>query len=129
MADSTTKSRVLIVDDEPNILVVLEFLLNKEGYQVLKAANGIEALEIIEKEQPAIVVLDVMMPEMDGFEVAKKIRENPNYQNIRIIFLTAKGTDADRFKGYDYGGEVYLTKPFDNDDFVTTVNEVMEYGI
>lgn len=129
MEKGTTKSRVLIVDDEPNILVALEFLLNKEGYEVLKASNGLQALEIIEKQPPRIVVLDVMMPEMDGFEVARKIREEEDNQDIHIIFLTAKGTDADRFEGYANGGEVYLTKPFDNEDFITTVNEVIEFGV
>lgn len=129
MEKDLQKRSVLIVDDEPNILVALDFLLQKEGYEVLKASNGVEALEIIEKSPPVIVVLDVMMPEMDGFEVARRIRSNEDNQDIRIIFLTAKGTDADRFEGYDKGGEVYLTKPFDNEEFITTVNEVIEYGV
>jgi DNA-binding response OmpR family regulator len=129
MEKDLQKRRVLIVDDEPNILVALDFLLQKEGYEVLKATNGVEALQIIEKTPPVIVVLDVMMPEMDGFEVARRIRADEDNQDIRIIFLTAKGTDADRSEGYDKGGEVYLTKPFDNDEFVTTVNEVIEFGV
>jgi DNA-binding response OmpR family regulator len=129
MEKDLQKRSVLIVDDEPNILVALDFLLKKEGYEVLKATNGLEALQIIDNTPPVVVVLDVMMPEMDGFEVARRIRSNEDNQDIRIIFLTAKGTKADRAEGYDRGGEVYLTKPFDNEEFITTVNEMIEFGV
>ena len=123
-----TNTKVLLVDDEPNILIALEFLVKKEGYQAFKAENGEQALKAMASHQPHIVLLDVMMPEMDGFEVARSIRSNPEYDNTRIIFLTAKGTQEDRFKGYATGGEVYITKPFDNDDLINTINEVVEFG-
>lgn len=126
--EDKTQTKVLLVDDEPNILVALEFLLKNEGYQVRKSLNGIEALKAMEQYIPNILVLDVMMPGMDGFEVAQKVRALPQYNNTRIIFLTAKGTQADRFKGYSNGAEVYLTKPFDNDEFISTINEVVEFG-
>ena len=126
--EDKTQTKVLLVDDEPNILVALEFLLKNEGYQVRKSLNGIEALNVMEHYIPNILVLDVMMPGMDGFEVAQKVRALPQYNNTRIIFLTAKGTQADRFKGYSNGAEVYLTKPFDNDEFISTINEVVEFG-
>ncbi|MCG8326464.1 MAG: response regulator [Chitinophagales bacterium] len=126
--EDKTQTKVLLVDDEPNILVALEFLLKNEGYQVRKSLNGIEALKAMEQYIPDILVLDVMMPGMDGFEVAQKVRALPQYNNTRIIFLTAKGTQADRFKGYSNGAEVYLTKPFDNDEFISTINEVVEFG-
>ncbi len=119
---------VLLVDDEPNILVPLEFLVRQQGYRVVKAANGQEALAAMEAHRPAVVVLDVMMPEMDGFEVARRIRENEGFDETRIIFLTAKGAQNDRFKGYDSGGEIYLTKPFDNEELVNTINELVEWG-
>ncbi len=121
-------TKVLLVDDEPNIRVALRFLVQNEGYQVLEAANGEEALQKMEEHQPDIVVLDVMMPGIDGFEVAKRIRATPNFEHTRIIFLTAKGTQNDRFQGYATGGEVYLTKPFDNAELINTINEVVEFG-
>ena len=127
MADKTN-TKVLLVDDEPNILVALEFLVKKEGYRVFKAQNGEQALAAMAAEQPNIVLLDVMMPGMDGFELARKIRANGKYDHTRIIFLTAKGTQEDRFQGYATGGEVYITKPFDNDELINTINEVVEFG-
>ncbi len=127
MAKDRSSNQILIVDDEPNILVVLEYLIRQQGYRVLRANNGTEALKVIEKEKPSIIVLDVMMPEMDGFELARRIRRDERFDDIRIIFLTAKGTEADQFEGYANGGEVYLTKPFDNEELVTTINEVLEF--
>jgi DNA-binding response OmpR family regulator len=121
-------TKVLLVDDEPHILVALEFLLQKEGYQVTKATNGEEALNIMEQLVPDVLILDVMMPGMDGFEVARIVRSTPTLENTRIIFLTAKGTQADRFEGYSNGAEVYLTKPFENNDLICTINEVVEFG-
>jgi DNA-binding response OmpR family regulator len=126
--DSPTKSRVLLVDDEPNILIPIEFLLTQGGFEVRKAFNGQEALQALEEFLPQVMVLDVMMPGMDGFEVARQVRAHPAYENIRIIFLTAKGTVADKIQGYSSGGEVYLTKPFENEELVRTVNEVVEFG-
>ena len=120
--------KILIVDDEPNILIALEFLLQKEGYKVFKASNGDEALESVDTHRPQIIVLDVMMPGIDGYEVAKTIRSKPENEEIRIVFLTAKGTTADKFTGYANGGEVYLTKPFDNEELVNVINEVVEFG-
>ena len=122
------KTKVLLVDDEPSILLALEFLMLQEGHVVLKANNGQEALSVLESEKPNLVILDVMMPGLDGFEVAQRIRKNPNLDKTQIIFLTARGTQEDRFKGYDSGGEVYLTKPFDNKELVDLVNEVLEFG-
>ncbi|MCO6487145.1 MAG: response regulator [Phaeodactylibacter sp.] len=123
-----TNAKVLLVDDEPHILVALEFLVTKEGYQAFKAENGDQALQLMAAQKPDIVVLDVMMPGMNGFEVARKIRANAQYDHTRIIFLTAKGTQEDRFQGYATGGEVYITKPFDNDELINTINEVIEFG-
>lgn len=123
-----SQTTILLVDDEPNILVPLEFLMKKEGYRTLTAGNGRAALKILKKEAVQIVLLDVMMPEMNGFEVAQTIRNTPGLEQTRIIFLTAKGTKEDKMKGYSNGGEVYLTKPFDNQELIDTVNEVVEFG-
>jgi DNA-binding response OmpR family regulator len=128
MVTAKHSTKVLLVDDEPNILVAIEFLLKKEGYQVFKAQDGEKALDAMQQLHPNIVVLDVMMPGIDGFEVAKRIRSNPAYEDTRIIFLTAKGTPNDRYQGYATGGEVYITKPFDNEELINTINEVVEFG-
>lgn len=121
--------KVLLVDDEPNILVPLEFLMLQQGYSVRKARNGTDALQILADFNPDIIILDVMMPGQTGFEVAKAIRSNLNHQHVQIVFLTAKGTPEDKMTGYDSGGEVYLTKPFQNDELVQVVAELFEYKI
>lgn len=123
-----TNPTILLVDDEPNIIVPIEFLMKQQGYAVEKAYNGEEALAVLKSYIPDIIILDVMMPEMDGFEVAKQIRKNPTCNDVRIIFLTAKGTDNDKLNGYATGGEAYITKPFDNDNLVNVVNEMLEFG-
>lgn len=121
-------TKILLVDDEPNILIALEFLFEQEGYIVQTAFDGIQALEKLVTFRPSIIVLDVMMPGLDGFEVAKRIRMMEGFDDVRIVFLTAKGTAQDKRKGYGSGGEVYITKPFDNDELLRTVSEVVEYG-
>lgn len=121
-------AKILVVDDEPNIVLALEFLLQREGCQVEKAYNGLQALEIVAGFSPDIVVLDVMMPGMDGFEVARKMRNLPALEHTKIVFLTAKGTERDKQTGYASGGEYYMTKPFDNEHFVNTIQEIMAYG-
>ena len=114
-------AKILLVDDEPNILIALEFLMNQQGYTVETAKDGQTALKIMESFVPDVVLLDVMMPGMDGFEVAKKIRENSDLEKTQIIFLTAKGTKEDRQKGYKSGGEIYLIKPFNNEELIEAV--------
>ena len=121
-------SKILLVDDEPNILIALEFLFENEGYTVQKALDGHQALEKAASFQPNIIVLDVMMPGLDGFEVARRLRHIDGFENTRIIFLTAKGTPQDKLKGYDSGGEIYITKPFDNDELLHTINEIVEFS-
>lgn len=128
MAATSTKKRILIVDDEPHILTAISFLLSQKGYAIEKADNGKQALKKAEAFVPDIVILDVMMPELDGFQVARQLRQNAKFDALRIIFLTARGTQEDRFQGYETGGEVYLTKPFDNDELLLTVQEVLEFG-
>ena len=119
--------KILIADDEAPILLALEFLIKQAGYEVAKASNGLEALKVMESFVPDIAVLDVMMPDLDGFELAKEIRTRSQFNDTTIIFLTAKGTTEDRFRGYETGAEVYLTKPFDNEELIMTINEVMQF--
>jgi DNA-binding response OmpR family regulator len=122
------RKRILLVDDEPNILIALEFLLKKEGYTTETAQDGVQALEKMTTFKPHIMVLDVMMPALDGFEVARTVRNMPKFKNTTIVFLTAKGTEKDKATGYEQGGEYYLIKPFDNDEFVRIINELAEFG-
>lgn len=128
MAKSSRPPKILLADDEPNILLALEFLLQREGYQVEKAFNGLEAVEKALAFKPDVLVLDVMMPGIDGYEAAKKVRQHPELENTCIVFLTAKGTQQDRLRGYSTGGEYYLVKPFDNDYFVETIREILDFG-
>ena len=128
MEHSTPSAKILIVDDEPNIVLAIEFLLQREGYRTEKAFDGLQALEVAAAFQPNIVILDVMMPGMDGFNVGQRIRRMPLLENTKIIFLTAKGTQRDKQTGYDSGAEAYMIKPFDNDELVTLVNEMLAYG-
>ena len=122
------QTKILLVDDEPNILVAIEFLLTKEGYQIEKAFDGQQAIEKVESFHPNIIILDVMMPGLDGFEVARRVRHMDGNDDIKIIFLTAKGTTQDKMKGYSTGGEYYLIKPFDNDELVNLVKELVAFG-
>lgn len=128
MDQSADSGKILIVDDEPNIVLAIEFLLRREGYRTEKAFDGLEALEKAADFQPNIIILDVMMPGMNGFEAGQEIRKMPMLEHTKIIFLTAKGTQRDKQTGYASGAEVYMIKPFDNDELVMTVNEMMVYG-
>ncbi|MDO9624453.1 MAG: response regulator [Pseudomonas sp.] len=103
---------VLIADDEPNIVISLEFLLEQAGYQVMVAHDGQEALEAIQRQPPDLVLLDVMLPRLSGFDVCQKIRENPDWQHMRIVMLTAKGREVEISKGLALGANAYITKPF-----------------
>jgi len=117
--------RVLIVDDEPNIVTSLEFLMRGDGYEVLVARNGEEALQLAESFRPDIVVLDVMMPQRSGFEVCQKIRENPVLGDVKIVMLTAKGRDVEKEKGLYLGANAYITKPFSTKELMNTVRGLL----
>lgn len=125
---SAASAKVLIVDDEPNIVLAVEFLLQQAGYQTSKAYDGHQALSLAESFRPDMVILDVMMPGLNGFEVGQKIRQMPELEYTKIIFLTAKGTERDKQTGYASGAEAYVIKPFDNDELITLVHEMMAYG-
>ncbi len=117
---------VLVVDDEPNIVVSLEFLMKKAGYDVRTAKDGNEALSAIEAHVPDLVLLDVMMPGQSGFNLCQTIRANPDWANIRIIMLTAKGREVEREKGMALGADDYITKPFSTREVVERVRQYLD---
>ncbi len=116
---------VLIVDDEPNILLSLQFLMRKAGYDVRTAKDGEEALVEISRAAPDLVLLDVMMPKIDGFSICQRIKANPEWKDVRIIMLTARGRDVEREKGLALGADDYITKPFSTKDAITRVEAVL----
>lgn len=103
--------KILLVDDEPDILEFMEYNLKKEGYKVLQAKNGKEAVEVAKKEFPHLVILDIMMPVMDGIEACRVMREIPELQNTLITFLTARNEEYSQLAGFDVGADDYITKP------------------
>jgi len=103
--------KILLVDDEPDILEFMEYNLKKEGYHVLLAKNGLEALEIAKKEFPQLIILDIMMPEMDGIETCRRIRENKELEHVMIAFLTARNEEYSQLAGFDVGADDYISKP------------------
>lgn len=119
---------VLIVDDEPNIVLSLKFLIAQEGYEVRTASNGEEALRALAERVPDLVLLDVMMPKPDGFEVCQTIRATPAWREIPVIMLTAKGRDVERQKGLAMGADDYITKPFATKDLVAKVQAFLQGG-
>ncbi len=117
--------KILVADDEPNIVISLEYLLKREGYSVTIARDGQEALDAIARDQPDLVLLDVMMPKKSGFEVCQELRINEAWQHIKILMLTAKGRDTDVAKGLALGADAYMTKPFATRDLVQKVAEML----
>lgn len=120
--------KVLIVDDEPNILLSLEFLMKKEGFIVFIARDGEEAFDIIKREHPKIVLLDIMMPKVDGYEVCKFIKAGNETKETKVVFLSAKSKETDIEKGYSVGADLYIPKPFSTRDLVKKIN-MMAAGV
>ncbi|GHA71739.1 response regulator transcription factor [Pontibacter akesuensis] len=118
------KLKVLVVDDEPSILLPLEFLMRKNGYQVFIARNGTEAIESVNKELPQVVVLDIMMPDVDGYEVCRHIRQKEEMKGAKVIFLSAKTKEADVKKGYAVGADLYIPKPFSTRFLMEKIKEM-----
>jgi DNA-binding response OmpR family regulator len=114
--------RVLVVDDEQRILNFLSSKLKVSGYEVLTASNGAEALEQVQAQEPDLVVLDIMMPKMDGFETLKELR---TFSSVPVIILSAKGSNVDKVKGLELGADDYLAKPFSPDELIARVEAVM----
>jgi DNA-binding response OmpR family regulator len=117
--------KILIADDEPNIVVSLEFLMKQKGYAVRVANTGEDALAAIGEFGPDLILLDVMMPRMSGYDLCQRVRENPAWQAIRIIMLSAKGRDIEVTKGMAVGADAYVTKPFSTKDLIAKVQELL----
>lgn len=118
-------TKVLIVDDEPNIVTSLEFLMKRNGYETLVARDGDEALTAVETFRPDVVLLDVMLPRRDGFEVCQRLRAD-GWTELKIVMLTAKGREAEIAKGMDVGADSYVTKPFSTRELVDHVARILE---
>jgi DNA-binding response OmpR family regulator len=117
---------ILIVDDEPNVVVPIQFLMEQQGYRVMIAERGEDALDLIYHYKPDLVILDIMLPGMDGYEVCEIVRLNPNYRDVKIIFLTAKGREVEIAKGLALGADAYITKPYSNAALVEKVKGLLE---
>jgi DNA-binding response OmpR family regulator len=118
--------KVLAVDDQPQIVRLIQVNLQKAGFEVLPAYDGEEALEKLREHRPDLVILDVIMPKRDGFEVLRAIKADPDTKSTPVIMLTVKAQDADIFEGLKEGAELYLPKPFHPTDLVTLVRRVLE---
>ncbi len=119
-------TKILIADDEPNILISLEYLMKREGYDVLVARDGQEALDVLRRERPLLVLLDVMMPRKTGFEVCQELRGDDAIKNTLVLMLTAKGRDTDIAKGLGVGANAYMTKPFSTRELIDKVHGLLE---
>ncbi len=120
--------KVLIADDEPNIVTSLEYLMQKKGFEVKIASNGDEALALVESFLPDVVLLDVMMPRKSGYEVCQQIRERPEWQQIKVVMLSAKGREAEVNKGLSLGADSYVTKPFSNQELIAKIEGLLADG-
>lgn len=119
---------ILIVDDELSILVPLQFLMEREGYVTKLAQSGKEAVEMVAEVKPDLILLDIMLPDLDGYEIYQMIRARAEWESIRIIFLTAKNRDADMAKGLAMGADAYITKPFSNAQLVEKIHALIGPG-
>ena len=117
--------RILIADDEPNIVVSLEFLMQRNGYEVTTAPDGEQVLNLMATFKPHLILLDIMLPLRNGFEVCQRVRENPEWKDTRIVMLTAKGREVEVAKGLALGADVYITKPFSTKELLATVRQLL----
>jgi two-component system alkaline phosphatase synthesis response regulator PhoP len=120
-----SKGKILVVDDEIYIVHILDFSLGMEGYEVVTALDGEQALEKVKTEKPDLIVLDIMMPKLDGYEVCKSVKSNSATQNIPVILLSAKGRNVDQKMGFDVGADDYITKPFSPRKLVERINQLL----
>ena len=117
--------KILIVDDEENIVISLEFLIEQAGYELQIAKNGEEALALVASFAPDLMLLDVMMPKINGFEVCRRVRETPEGQQLKIIMLTAKGREVEITKGLAMGADAYITKPFSTKELMAQGQQML----
>ncbi len=120
------KKRILIVDDQKKLVELVRFKLEKEGFECLAASDGEEGLEMAKKENPDLILMDVMMPKINGFQVCRLLKSDENYKHIPIIMLSAKDQESDKFWGKESGADDYMTKPFDLEKLFQKVHEYLE---
>ncbi|MCU7809531.1 MAG: response regulator [Candidatus Thiodiazotropha sp. (ex Semelilucina semeliformis)] len=119
--------KILIVDDEPNIVLSVEFLMKRSGYDVVTATDGQQALDLLAEVDPDLMILDVMMPRKNGFEVCAEIRADQQFLKLPILMLSAKGREAEVKKGLSLGAVAYITKPFSTHELVEKVSELLQH--
>jgi len=119
------KIKVLVIDDHEDLTTMVRDVLESRGYEVLTANTGERGLEIAFTEHPDLILLDVMMPQMSGYDLCQRVRENPAWQGIRIVMLSAKGRDIEVTKGLAVGADAYVTKPFSTKDLIAKVQELL----
>ena len=119
------KGRILVVDDEIYIVHILDFSLGMEGYEVLTALDGEQALEKARAEKPDLIVLDIMMPKLDGYETCKRLKADPETKDVPVILLSAKGRNVDQKVGFEVGADDYITKPFSPRKLVERINAIL----
>lgn len=118
-------ARILIADDEPNIVLALELLMKREGHEILTVGDGEAAVAAAGSFRPDLILLDVMMPRVDGYEVCERLRADPTLKSVVIVMLTAKGREVEREKGMALGADLYITKPFSTREVVQQVKEIL----
>jgi len=118
-------AQILVVDDEPDILSVLVYHLSRDGYRVTTAVNGQGALATAESDRPDLIILDLMLPGMDGYEVLQRLRSDERTQSIPVILLTARREEEERVKGFEVGADDYITKPFSPNKLINRVQEIL----
>ena len=122
------QGKILVVEDSPTYLRQISELLQGIGYRIITAVDGEEALEMAVREQPHLLVLDVILPKKNGFQVCRQLKTTPDTQDIKIILLTSKTQDSDRFWGLKQGADKYMTKPFDDEELAMTIAELLQHG-
>ena len=123
------QAHILIVEDEPGVALAIQFLMEQQGHRVLVAGRGEDALELVYKYKPELILLDIMLPGISGWEVCEIIRLNPACRDIKVVFLTARGNEAEIARGLALGADAYITKPFSNDQLVAKVNRLLEKSV
>ncbi len=123
---SIAKQKILIVDDEPDILELIEYNLKKEGYQVYLASNGQEGISIAKKVHPDLIILDIMMPKMDGIEACRLMRSIPEFKNIFMVFLTARSEEYSEIAGFNVGADDYIAKPIKPRALISRINAILK---
>ncbi|GAB4142923.1 MULTISPECIES: response regulator transcription factor [Thermoleptolyngbya] len=118
--------RLLLIDDDPNLILLVKDYLEFRGYEVITSENGQEALEVLQKETPDMIICDVMMPQMDGYSLVEQVRKDPRTSWIPVLFLSAKGQSQDKIKGLNTGADVYMVKPFEPEELVAQVESSLK---